>query len=90
MKLIDAEELMKRLGVYKMEGEELDCNDLMNWQIKEAIEEAPAIEIVLCKECAYSDTNEDGLYCDNTDFWELVSEDHFCSLGKPRQGRDTK
>ena len=69
MRLIDADALIKTLGV-----SDEDIN------IREMLDSAPSIDIVRCGECKRANYEWSGVRCGLSD--ALMGEDGFCSIGE--------
>ena len=67
------EQIRKKLGIksldYLLEAER---------QIVDAIQSAPSVDIVFCKECKYYEAKEDWCYWRD----EAITADDFCSYGE--------
>ena len=94
MRLIDADALMKTLGITDMDCEKCEwqsgygayCSRGGDFEDAcSAIEDAPtidAVEVVRCKDCRYSDaTINGGVYCLRTSSFGWTDES-FCSDGE--------
>ena len=74
------EQIRKKLGIksldYLLEAER---------QIVDAIQSAPSIDIVFCKECKWAKANGTYQWCGRLDSTARITADDFCSYGE-REG----
>ena len=102
MRLIDADALLKHAGIFEVKACARGCgNSILNfakawlWNEVNIAPTIDAVPVVRCLECKHLNVvNRKELYAHcpktNTVFlpFELDTREHFCSLGKRKEGAD--
>ena len=91
---IEREAVMQKFADHVKRSNNSDFAPVPTWnQAVQIVEDFPAADVrpvVLCKNCKYFYKDADGYtMCDNSEGYDHVTEDDFCSRGADMRGEQT-